>query len=114
MSESGSEQRRARRKSVEGVVQVTNAMTGAPMGRIGNVSVDGMMMIAASKLPEDALYQVVFQIPDEAGRPTALEVGLHEQWAEPAAAGQYWAGFRIIDIAPRDQELLRAWIDRKL
>ena len=43
----------------------------------------------------------------------ALEVGMHEQWAEPASVpGQYWAGFRLIDIAPHDAELLQAWVDR--
>lgn len=113
MSPGGSaEQRRSRRKYVDGVVQVTNAMTGVVMGRVGNLSADGMMMIANAPVKDDALFQVVFHLPDEHGRPTPIEVGLHEQWTEPAAApGQYWAGFRIIDIAPRDQGLLKAWIE---
>jgi hypothetical protein len=107
----GSEQRRSKRKYVDGVVNVTNAMTGAVMGRVGNLSVDGMMMIANTPVREDALFQVVFHLPDEHGRPVPLEVGVHEQWSEPASApGQVWAGFRIIDIAPRDFEVLQSFI----
>ncbi len=109
-----SEQRRSRRKFVDGVVQVTNAMTGVVMGRVGNLSIDGMMMIANTPIRDDALFQVVFHLPDEQGRPTPLEVGMHEQWTEPAnAPGQYWAGFRIIDIAPREFELLKSWVNGK-
>jgi hypothetical protein len=105
------EQRRSRRKYVDGVIQVSNAMNGVVMGRIGNLSIDGMMMIANSAVRDDALFQVVFHLPDANGRQPPIEVGLHEQWTEPASApGQYWAGFRIIDIAPRDLALLEAWV----
>jgi hypothetical protein len=107
-----SEQRRSRRKYVDGVVQVTNAMNGVVMGRVGNLSIDGMMIIANSAVRDNALFQVVFHLPDEHGRPTPIEVGMHEQWTEPASApGQYWAGFRIIDIAARDLALLKAWVN---
>jgi hypothetical protein len=38
---------------------------------------------------------------------------VHEQWSEPASVpGQYWAGFRIIDIAPEDRTALIAWVDK--
>jgi hypothetical protein len=105
------EQRRSKRKYVDGLVQVTNAMTGVVIGRVGNLSIDGMMIIANTPIREDALFQVVLHLPDEHGRPTPLEVGLHEQWTEPASSpGQFWAGFRIIDIASRDFELLKGWV----
>jgi len=109
-----SEQRRARRKYVDGLMQVTNAMTGVVMGRVGNLSIDGMMMIANAPIRDDALFQVAFQLPDEQGRLAPLEVGMHEQWTEPAnAPGQYWAGFRIIDLASRDFELIESWVNGK-
>jgi hypothetical protein len=105
------EQRRSKRKFVDGVVHVTNAMTGVVIGRVGNLSIDGMMVIANSPVREDALFQLVFHLPDTDGRPVPMEVGVHEQWTEPASApGQYWAGFRIIDIAPRELEVLKAFV----
>ena len=105
------EQRRSKRKYVDGLVNVTNAMTGVVMGRVGNLSIDGMMMIANAPVRDDALFQVVFHVSDDHGRPVALEVGMHEQWTEPAnSPGQFWAGFRIIDIAPRELDILKAFV----
>ena len=40
------------------------------------------------------------------------QAGVHEQWHEPAnAPGQYWAGFRIIDLAPKDFEAMQRYIE---
>jgi PilZ domain len=106
------ELRRSKRKMVDQTIQVTDAMTGAVMGRIGNLSIDGMMLIANQELRENALFQVLFHLRDDHGHAVPVEVGMHEQWSEPGAApGQYWAGFRIIDIAPRDFEVLKKWIE---
>jgi len=107
-----SEQRRSRRKSVDTNIEVVNAMTGDVMGRAGNLSVDGMLLISREPLREDSLFQFVFHVPDEHGNAIPIEVGVHEQWTEPVeAAGQYWAGFRIIDISPRDFEVLKSWVE---
>ena len=89
-------------------------MTGTAMGRIGNISIDGMMMIAYTPIREDALYQISFHLPDGRGHAQPVEIGMHEQWSEQSGgAGQYWAGFRIIDISPEDHERLEAWIGRE-
>lgn len=105
------EQRRSKRKHIEAFIQVVNAMTGEVIGRIGNLSVDGLMIMSSTQLAEDGLYQFSFHLPEAQGRGHALEVGVHEQWHEPAnAPGQFWAGFRIIDIAPKDFESLRSYV----
>ena len=106
------EQRRSRRKMVETTIQVVNAMNGTVMGRVGNLSIDGLLLISYAPLREDALFQFVFHVPDEHGLGVPIEVGVHEQWTEPVnAAGQYWAGFRIIDISPRDFAVLKSYVD---
>jgi hypothetical protein len=105
------EHRRNKRKRADVIVQVTNALTGEVMGRVGNLSTDGMMLVANRALREDALYQFVFHLPDERGHAHPLEVGVHEQWSEPAnVPGQFWAGFRFIDIGDDDFVLLSRWI----
>ena len=106
------EQRRSKRKSVDELVEVTDAMTGERVGRIGNLSIDGLMLVASKELREDALYQFSFPLPDARGHAVNLEVGVHEQWIEPGGpAGQCWAGFRIIDIAPQDFAVLKHYVD---
>ena len=107
------QRRRSARKPADGVIQVTDAMTGTVVGRISNLSVDGMLLLANGPVRENALFQFAFSLPDAAGRPVPLEVGVHEQWTEPAnAPGQFWSGFRIIDIAPDQARLLARWIER--
>ncbi len=107
------ENRRSRRKRAPDNIEVTNSLTGEVVGFVGNLSVDGMLLIANRKLPDNALFQFSFALPDAAGAPRSIEVGVHEQWSEPAkTTGQYWSGFRIIDIAPDDRSLLSAWVER--
>ncbi len=106
------ERRRATRKPVGDRLTVTDTMTGEIMGIIGNLSHDGILMILHAPVLADTLYQVQFRIPDGLGG-DPIEVGIHEQWIEQAQSsggGEYWAGFRIIDIDPADRERLVAFV----
>ena len=108
---SDSEQRRATRKAASDPIEVSDALTGENMGRIGNLSRDGMMLIGRRKLGDGALYQTRFQLPDPQGTPCVIEAGLHEMWSEPAAVpGQFWAGLRIISLSEGDAAALNAWL----
>lgn len=104
--------RRARRRKVSDTILVTDAMTDSVIGRIGNVSETGMLLIASAPLVEDALYQVRFHLHDPRGREIPLEVGAHLLWLDRASApGQAWTGFRFIAIPTDQAQQLRSWID---
>ena len=106
------EHRRSPRKPPAMVIHVTNTLTGDVIGRLGNLSIDGMMLVANKPVVEDGLYQLQFNLPDEYGRLHPIEVGVHEQWSEDASVpGQQWVGFRFIDIAADDAGVLRTWLD---
>ncbi|GAA0718911.1 PilZ domain-containing protein [Dokdonella soli] len=105
------EKRRLPRKRPDVALQVTDAMTGDVVGRLGNLSLEGMMLIAHAPIIEDGLYQFVFHLPDAHGRLHPLEVGVHEQWSEASnVRGHHWIGFRFIDITAEDQRVLRDWL----
>jgi hypothetical protein len=105
------EHRHARRKPPAHAIDVTNAITEEVVGQIGNLSTDGMMLIANRPMPEDALFQFIFQLPGKDGQPRVLELGVHEQWTEAVQApGQFWAGYRIIDIGEHDYSILHDWV----
>ena len=105
--------RRSVRKRVAEAILVTNAMTGETLARVGNLSVDGMMLISSHPIPEDWLYQVHFQLRDADQKTHRLEVGIQCLWTETARTeNTYWAGCKIIDIAPAEQEILDAWVER--
>jgi hypothetical protein len=105
--------RRSRRKRVQSAIQVFDALSDKPIGYVGNLSSEGMLLIGNRALRADALFQFTFLITNTATRKThRAEIGVHEQWSEPAnVEGQYWAGFRIIDISPDDQKVLDDWMN---
>ena len=105
------EHRRSPRKTAYTTIPVNNAMTGDMMGRIGNLSHDGMLLVCNRKVPDDALFQLGFELIDADGNPRAIEVGVHEQWSEPAnVPGQFWIGFQFIDVAPQDLATIESWL----
>lgn len=108
----GANFRRARRRKVEGTVNVTDVMTETVIGRIGNLSENGMLLIASAPLVDDALYQFRFTLPASGGPVLTVEAGLHALWQDRSnASGQTWAGLRVITM-PEDQlQRLRAWLD---
>lgn len=104
------EERRSERIPLQERVLVTDRMTGQPLGRIGNLSQGGMMLIADEALTEDALFQLGFPL-GEAG--PMLDVGAQAMWVEAAQSpGSWWAGFRFIDIAEADQQRLDRWLEQ--
>ncbi len=107
------DKRRALRKPISGVVLVENGLNGAALGRVGNLSNTGLMLIAPRRLRENALFQIGFTLPGSDGHAHAMEIGVHEQWTSTAVTpGQFWIGLRIIDISDADQKVLDDWLQQ--
>lgn len=106
------EARRSPRRQPAGTIPVHDFIADAPIGRIGNVSEGGLLLLASVPLTEDALYQLSFALPDRHGRETEISAGVHLLWCEPAhAPGQSWAGFRFIALSDAHRDRLREWVD---
>lgn len=108
-----SEYRRAKRRRATHDIAVFDNMTEQVVGKIGNLSESGVLLILGAPPCADALYQLRFDLPMGGGRPLEVEVGAHELWQDDAAApGQVWAGFRFIDVAANSLEHIRQWVDQ--
>ncbi len=104
--------RRAKRRRALETIEVFDTMSDKALGRIGNLSESGMMVLAVEALTDDALFQLRFHLPTDEGRPHRIDVGAHQLWLENASGpGQHWCGFRFIDVGPDHLETLRAWIE---
>lgn len=113
MNEPHSEYRRAKRRRATHDIVVVDNMTDEVIGKIGNLSESGVLLILSTLPAADALYQFRFDLPMGSGRPLEVEVGAHELWQDDAAApGQVWAGFRFIDVAANSLENIRQWVDQ--
>jgi len=105
--------RQSERRNVHEPVVVVDAMTEQTVGRLGNISESGMLLVASAPLQEDALYQLRFDIIDSLGRAVPIEVGAHLLWIGSAnTPGQSWAGVRFLTIGDSHLEVLRHWISR--
>ncbi|HET6603463.1 MAG TPA: PilZ domain-containing protein [Xanthomonadaceae bacterium] len=108
-----SEFRRSKRKKPAEIIEVFDTMTEQSVGRVSNLSETGMMLMTGARLIDDALFQFRFTLTDANARTGAVEVGAHHLWSDEASvAGQYWAGFRFIDVDPEDLARIRSWIER--
>lgn len=106
------DQRRTRRKPVDFPALVIDVITGQPMGRIGNLSGTGMLLLSPAAPQSEAIHQVYLPLPGVGGNtPQYIEVGIQEQWHGSAtSAEQVWAGYRIIAIGEGDDARLDAWL----
>lgn len=102
--------RRSPRRKVPDVVLVSNTMTEEVVGRLGNLSEGGLLLVASVPLVEDALYQFRFRLPGTDG--VDIEAGAHLLWLSRASTpGQSWAGFRFIAMTDEQRARLNAWVD---
>mgnify|MGYP001026878118 FL=1 len=102
--------RRQPRRAVPGRVEVIDTILEEPVGHLGNLSVGGMLLMANRSLPDDALFQFRFNLPDGIGAAQPLEVGAHVLWQDKAGApGQSWIGLRFLGLSPEATLRLRAW-----
>jgi len=89
---------------------VTNNFSGESIGRVGNLSNEGLMLLAPKELPEEHYYQIGFSLgPANANK---IEVGIQSLWCDQAkSANTYWVGCKIIDISAEDSALLQRWVE---
>jgi len=107
------ESRRQVRRNVPGMVEVFDTIQEMPIGHLGNVSVGGMLLIAHHPLPEDALFQLRFQLPDGLAGAPPLEMGAHVLWQGQAGApGQACVGMRFLGLSARDRQRLQLWTEQ--
>jgi hypothetical protein len=107
------DQRRALRKRANFTAVVTDVISGQPIGHLGNLSANGMLLISTHAPRSEAIYQVSLSLPGLGSQPQSIEVGIQEQWHEDAASpGQVWSGYRIVAIDDADAALLDAWLEQ--
>jgi c-di-GMP-binding flagellar brake protein YcgR len=105
------EHRRAPRKTAYVTIPVTNMMTGESVGRIGNLSINGMLMVCERLIGDDVLVELGFELINADSVPQFVRIGAQEQWSERAnVPGQYWCGLQFIDISPADLDVIESWL----
>ena len=106
------EARRAQRRNPNGAIAVNDVMTGQTLGRIGNISESGMLLVASEPVVENALYQLQFTLPgSNANREILIDAGAQLLWTGSAyTPGHALAGLRFLTLSPAHLAALRDWV----
>ena len=105
--------RSQRRYTLSTTINIIDRSTGKSLGRLVNVTSDGMMLVNTSPLVTDTLYQISLELPSPIKGQTTIDLGMDCLWTSPATADAdtYWSGCHIIDISPDMATCLDALIE---
>lgn len=89
-------QRRIERHQLPYYLKVFNRITDKPMGSIGNVSLDGLMLISQLPLLVGARFDMRLKIPGQQGQ-RFIDFSATCQWSrEDVTPGSYDSGFALV------------------
>jgi hypothetical protein len=88
-------------------VNVVNGITGKPMGRVVNVTSDGLMLVSQTPIPPDRQFVLRLVLPRVVGGKWDLEVDARSVWFRPDDNPNYYRiGFEFRNIGGEDAYLL--------
>ena len=108
------EKRQSTRKIADEVLEVSDQITGTQIGRVVNISAEGLMLLSQEPVVTGSVYQLKMQIPGPDGEIKRVCFGAEAIWTtETNQPDSFWTGFRIIDISNEDvlsiDDLIMDW-----
>ncbi len=100
------DQRRHPRYASDAPVEVFDRSDGKLLGRLLNLSAEGLMVLSQVPVTPDRIYRLRLQMTLD-GALATVDLGADCLWCNPKERhNHYWSGFQIIDIADRDRTRL--------
>ncbi|SEJ26896.1 PilZ domain-containing protein [Azotobacter beijerinckii] len=91
-------QRRIERHQLPYYLKVFNRVTDKPMGYIGNISREGLMLISPWPMLVLAEFDMRLKIPGRDGQPHHIDFSATCRWTrEDVTPGSFDSGFALID-----------------
>lgn len=106
--------RRHTRRRVGIVLRVFERKTGMNIGRLINISQEGVKLASKEILAVGRRYEMGMILPEPLEGSNTLSFDARVVWSRPAeeVAGEYHAGLQIIDIGKNDSRILDQFIER--
>lgn len=102
------DQRRIQRHTLPNYLRVYNRHTGKPMGAVGNMSVDGLMLISELPMLVGATFDMYFKIPAVNEAQTIAVRGRCVWSREDVTPGTYDSGFTLVATSDGYEEMIDA------
>jgi len=107
-----SDKRKQMRVDVAVRLPVIDVNTGVVVGDLANISTAGFMVLSHDPRPAHLVFQLSVSLPKIIQGADTLYFGAESLWCNATDdQEQFWIGFQIIDISPRDQEVLDQFLD---
>ncbi|MCU7796741.1 MAG: PilZ domain-containing protein [Candidatus Thiodiazotropha sp. (ex Myrtea spinifera)] len=95
------EQRKSPRKIANEILEVTDQITGMQIGRVVNVSADGLMLLSEDPIVTGSVFQMDMMLPGNAGGDEKVSFRAEAVWStEATQPNSFWTGLHIVDISP--------------
>ncbi len=103
------ENRRQERINLIFYLPVKNAEDESLIGRIIDLTTEGMMLICENSIPAHEEFKCILDNPDEEKTSREINMTIVSRWTKPAENESYfYTGFRISEISPRDRSLIES------
>jgi hypothetical protein len=92
--------RKTPRKIANEVLVIADQITGTQIGRVVNISAEGLMLLGEEPIITGSVYQLNLILKGADGEQTTVSFGAEAVWTmEATQPDSFWSGFRIIDIS---------------
>lgn len=106
-SEAHSCQRKLKRRSLPGVVDVYESISGTYLGRLVNVHQEGLMLMGDVPMHADDLYQLDLHVSGRDEEKKIISLNVDCVWVRVAEDNRkHWSGFHILDPSAEIREEL--------
>lgn len=98
------EQRRAKREQTIFYLEVIDAEIDQPIGRLVDITTEGVMVVHDSPLAVHREYQVKILLPRELNGSSTIEFKAECRWCRLSVNQDYFdAGLRIVEVSNNDR-----------
>jgi len=107
MNRTMTQNRRIERHQLPYYLKVFNRFTDKPMGYIGNISREGLLMISQLPMLVNARFELRLKIPGQDGQMHFVDFDARCQWShEDVTPGNYDSGFSVAEPPAEFAELI--------
>lgn len=104
--------RRIERHLLHCYLQVFNRLTDKPIGFLGNVSENGLMLISQLPMMVDVDFELRLKVPGPDGELQAIDLTATCLWSHEDINPQYYdSGFSVIDACEEYGQLITALLN---
>ncbi len=95
-------------------IQVTNRLSGDPMGYVGDLSIGGLRLVARQPLSIGGCYEMCLHVPSHGERLQVIEVVVICQWVrKDTRRDSFDMGFALDRPSPAFTELVASLLPRR-